>query len=77
MLETRTIALAGRRTSVALEPPFWAALAEIAAREGVTLAALCAEVERDRGALGRAAALRLYALGYFEATGSGAASGPV
>ena len=45
----RSFSLAGHRTSVALETAFWDALTAIAAREGVTLAALVARSDGARG----------------------------
>jgi predicted DNA-binding ribbon-helix-helix protein len=48
LLEKHSISLSGHRTSIALEPEFWAALREIAARETVALAALVARVDAGR-----------------------------
>ena len=63
MLEKRSFALSGHRTSVALEPEFWAVLAEIAGREGVALSALVTRLDAAR-AEGQplASALRVFAL---------------
>ena len=47
-LVKRSFSLSGHRTSVALEPEFWAALAEIAGRQGVVLSALVAAVDAER-----------------------------
>lgn len=60
----RSFRLAGHRTSVALEAPFWAALEEVAARRGLSLAALVAEVDAGRAdpAMPLASALRVFAL---------------
>ncbi len=44
----RSFSLSGHRTSVALEPEFWAALSEIAARRGVVLSALVAAADAER-----------------------------
>lgn len=59
----RSFSLAGHRTSVALEPEFWAALETIAASRGVALAALVAALDAGREP-GRnlASALRVFAL---------------
>jgi predicted DNA-binding ribbon-helix-helix protein len=63
MLTKRSFSLAGHRTSVALEPEFWDALAALAAARGVTLAALVAEVDALRDpARPLASALRVFAL---------------
>ena len=48
MLVKRSFALAGHRTSVALEPEFWDALAALAAVRHRTLSALVAETDAAR-----------------------------
>ncbi len=48
MLIKRSFSLAGHRTSVALEAPFWAVLEAAAARRGATLASLVAEIDAQR-----------------------------
>ncbi len=62
-LVKRSFALSGHRTSVALEPEFWAALAQAAAARGQALSALVAGVDaaRDPGQP-LASALRVFAL---------------
>ena len=45
----RSFSLAGHRTSVAVEPEFWAALLAMAGARGVALSALVAEVDAGRG----------------------------
>ena len=62
-LVKRSFSLAGHRTSVALEPEFWAALEGAAERHGQTLAGLVFAVDSAREP-GRplASALRIYAL---------------
>jgi predicted DNA-binding ribbon-helix-helix protein len=63
-LHKRSFRLAGHRTSVALEPDFWAALEAAAARRGQSLAALVAELDaaRTEPDLPLASALRVFAL---------------
>jgi predicted DNA-binding ribbon-helix-helix protein len=62
-LVKRSFSLAGHRTSVALEPEFWSALTRIATRRGLTLAALVASADAERGpAQPLASALRVMAL---------------
>ncbi len=69
MLTKRSFALAGHRTSVALEPEFWSALAAAAAARGVPLAALVAEVDAARAPdHSLASSLRLLALRGAQAT---------
>jgi predicted DNA-binding ribbon-helix-helix protein len=64
-LQKRSFRLAGHRTSVALEPAFWAALEELAERRAVSLSALVEGVDAARGdpTAPLASALRVFALG--------------
>jgi predicted DNA-binding ribbon-helix-helix protein len=63
-LEKRSVSLAGHRTSVALEPVFWAVLEAAAKRRRLALAALVAEIDAGRAdpAIPLASALRVFAL---------------
>lgn len=65
-MKKRSFSIAGHRTSVALEPEFWAAIEKLAERRGQSLAALIAEADRARLAAahppGLASALRVTAL---------------
>jgi predicted DNA-binding ribbon-helix-helix protein len=63
-LRKRSFRLAGHRTSVALEPEFWAVIEAAAARHGLSLAALVARVDAGRAdpAWPLASALRVFAL---------------
>jgi len=57
----RSVTIAGHRTSVSLEAPFWEALKEIAHARGVSLNALIEEIDGARqGNL--SSALRIYVL---------------
>ncbi len=71
MLEKRSFSLSGHRTSIALEPEFWAALSAAAASAGLSLAGLITEIDADR-AVDRplASALRVYALNAAKNSGS-------
>jgi predicted DNA-binding ribbon-helix-helix protein len=63
VLKKRSFSLAGHRTSVALEPEFWAALQNIATAERGTLGALVASVDAGRDpSQPLASALRVMAL---------------
>jgi predicted DNA-binding ribbon-helix-helix protein len=63
MLIKRSFSIAGHRTSVALEPEFWAALEAWAQRRGEPLAALVLEVDAERPpSRALASALRVRAL---------------
>jgi predicted DNA-binding ribbon-helix-helix protein len=62
LVQKRSLAVAGHRTSVSLETAFWDALKRIAALDGVSLAALVARVDAGRGKANLSSALRVYAL---------------
>lgn len=71
MLIKRSFALAGHRTSVALEAEFWTALAAIAASRTLTLGRLVAEVDGARDpARSLASALRILTLHEAEQKGA-------
>lgn len=61
-LKKRSFSIAGHRTSVALEPEFWAVLEALAARAGTSFAQLVAQVDATRGERPLASALRVHAL---------------
>jgi predicted DNA-binding ribbon-helix-helix protein len=61
-LAKRSVTLAGHRTSVALEPEFWAVLDTQAQRRGWSLAGLIARIDAERGPRPLASALRVFAL---------------
>ena len=61
-LAKRSVTLAGHRTSVALEPEFWAVLEAEAVRRASSLAGLIAEIDAARGPSPLASALRVFAL---------------
>ena len=64
MLLNRTITVDGHRTSIRLEPEFWAGLAEIADREQQTIDQLCTDIDRGAGGLSRTAAVRVFITSY-------------
>ncbi len=62
----RSIAIAGHRTSVSLEEPFWAGLGEIAKARGISLSALVAEIDRTRPQrTNLSSAVRLFVLAWY------------
>lgn len=66
----RSLSIAGHRTSVSLEEPFWEALEELAARRGLSLPALVAEIDAARDAAGNlTSALRVHILQTLRTTG--------
>ena len=59
-LRKRSVVIAGHRTSISLEQPFWDALKAIADDRGVSLARLLAEIDASRrGNLSSAARLHV------------------
>lgn len=58
----RSLTIAGHRTSIALEPEFWAALEKLATRRGVRLTALIEEIDRSREGPNLSSALRVAVL---------------
>ncbi len=61
----RSLSIAGHRTSVSLEEPFWTSLREIAAQRDVPLAALIAEIDLARDDVNLSSALRLHVLAHY------------
>jgi predicted DNA-binding ribbon-helix-helix protein len=64
-LVSRNIIVAGRRTSMRLEPEMWDALFEICRREGLSAHDICTAVEARRRASSLTAALRVFVVDYF------------
>lgn len=62
MLKKRSFSLSRHRTSVALEPEFWAVLEHEAEGAGKSLAAVVAEIDSKRAMRPLASALRVHAL---------------
>ncbi|MEM9476127.1 MAG: ribbon-helix-helix domain-containing protein [Pseudomonadota bacterium] len=59
----RSLTLKGHRTSVSLEDAFWREFRDIAARRGIAINALAAEIDAARDLeTGLASAIRLYVL---------------
>jgi predicted DNA-binding ribbon-helix-helix protein len=56
----RSLAIAGHRTSISLEQPFWDGLKFIAAEKGLSLASLAAAIDAVRGEASLSSAIRLY-----------------
>ncbi len=61
-LKKRSFTLSGHRTSVALEPEFWAVLEAEASQTGKSISAFVAEIDKARGPRPLASAMRLCAL---------------
>jgi predicted DNA-binding ribbon-helix-helix protein len=64
----RSITIAGHRTSISMEEPFWQALGEIAAARRASLAAVIAEIDRNRpDGTNLSSAVRLAILDWYRA----------
>ena len=58
----RSLTIAGHRTSIALEPEFWAALEKLATKRGLRLTALIEEIDASRESPNLSSALRVAVL---------------
>ena len=58
----RSVSIAGHSTSISLEAPFWDELKRLAAKRGLSLAALIGEVDAHREQTNLSSALRLHVL---------------
>ena len=70
-MEKRSLTIAGHRTSIALEPEFWAALDEICAVRGVSLAAQIKAIDETRAAPNLSSAVRIAILEHFRGVAPG------
>ena len=64
-MEKRSLSIAGHRTSIALEPEFWAGLETMAAARALPLAALIREIDEARGAPNLSSAVRVAVLAWY------------
>jgi predicted DNA-binding ribbon-helix-helix protein len=69
----RSVSIAGHRTSITLEQPFWQALREIARRRGLSVQALIGRIDAGRGEQNLSSAIRVFVL---EAVQAGARAFP-
>lgn len=58
----RSVMIAGHRTSVSVEQPFWNHLGRLAETRGMSIAALIAEIDQGRKRQNLSSAIRLYVL---------------
>ena len=58
----RSVAIAGHRTSVSLEAPFWEALKDIAEKRGISVQSLIGELDTARGGHNLSSAIRVFVL---------------
>ena len=64
-MQKRSLTLAGHRTSVALEPDFWAALEAMAAARELPLSVLIREIDERREGDNLSSALRIAVLRWY------------
>ena len=65
-MDKRSLSIAGHRTSIALEPEFWAALELMAAQSGQTMAALIRSIDANRQTANLSSAARLAVLQWYQ-----------
>ncbi|TWA70736.1 putative DNA-binding ribbon-helix-helix protein [Azospirillum baldaniorum] len=68
--KVKNVCVAGKRTSMRLEPAFWDALVEIAQREGLTVSKLCTRLASQLDAQyidSFSSVVRVYVMEYFRA----------
>ena len=58
----RSVSIAGHRTSISLEEPFWEGLREIAEREKLSVQALIGRIDAERGEQNLSSAIRVFIL---------------
>ena len=70
MIKRYSVTLHGHRTSVSLEPEFWALLNQVAEQNGLSLAALIQSIDEERlntdMPSGLSSALRIYLLQHLQ-----------
>mgnify|MGYP003150790754 CR=1 FL=1 len=64
-MRKRSLTIAGHRTSIALEPPFWEALHSIAQAREMSLPNLIAEIDETREDSNLSSAIRVFVLAWF------------
>jgi predicted DNA-binding ribbon-helix-helix protein len=58
----RSVSIAGHRTSISLEEPFWESLRRIAEQEAVSVQALIGRIDAERGEQNLSSAIRVFVL---------------
>jgi predicted DNA-binding ribbon-helix-helix protein len=58
----RSVRIAGHRTSLSLEPPFWEALKLAAKQRGLSVSSLIAQVDERRKQVNLSSAIRIFLL---------------
>lgn len=65
-MDKRSLSISGHRTSIALEPEFWAALDLMASEAGQTMAALIRSIDADRQSANLSSAVRVAVLEWYQ-----------
>jgi predicted DNA-binding ribbon-helix-helix protein len=65
----RSVVIAGHKTSVSLEEPFWTAVREITKARDITVSALLHEIDRARDNANLSSAVRVFVLDYIRQHG--------
>jgi predicted DNA-binding ribbon-helix-helix protein len=61
----RSIVIAGRKTSISLEEPFWISVNDLAASRNITLVKLVEQIDKSRTNATLSSAIRFFVLDYF------------
>jgi predicted DNA-binding ribbon-helix-helix protein len=67
----RSVILAGHKTSVSLEEPFWEALKDIARRRKQTMSDLITSIDAERSFGNLSSAARLFVLSHYQQRSAG------
>lgn len=65
-MDKRSLSIAGHRTSIALEPEFWAALEAMAAEKSQPMASLIRDIDENRQTTNLSSAARLAVLAWYQ-----------
>jgi predicted DNA-binding ribbon-helix-helix protein len=65
-VEKRSLSIAGHRTSISLEPEFWAALEVMAADANLSMASLIRSIDEARAIPNLSSAVRLAVLAWYQ-----------
>jgi predicted DNA-binding ribbon-helix-helix protein len=62
----RSVVIAGHRTSVSVEEPFWDELKDMAQKDAISVAAMIARIDGSRGRHNLSSAIRLAVLAHLK-----------
>ena len=63
--QKRSFNIAGHRTSISLEAPFWEALRDLASIDQIPMAQLVARIDANRGPTNLSSAVRIHILNHY------------